>query len=59
MMSSGGSGNGFALRQPNQLQADRQANVISIKTLTLDARAYCEGPSVSRSPVVNYSPVPF
>src|ERR1039457_2188631 len=36
-MISGGSGNGFGLRELNQLQAARQANVISTKTLTLDA----------------------
>jgi hypothetical protein len=34
-MISVGSGNGGDLREPNQLQADKQAKVISTKILTL------------------------
>jgi hypothetical protein len=37
-MISVGSGGG-GLREPNQLQADMQASVISTKSLTLDAHA--------------------
>src|SRR5471030_80742 len=38
-MISVGFGAGCGFREPNQLQADRHANVIRMRTLTLDARS--------------------
>jgi len=53
-MISVGSGSSCLL-EPNQLQADRQANVISTKTFNRYALVRYEGTSVSRSTDINYS----
>ena len=48
-----GSGSG-GLREPNQLQADRQAKAISRMTLNRYARAGYEARSLARSARGNY-----